>query len=106
MVRITAVLSVAAIASAVVSAAAQKPTDERLLVEVASSKEDPFAPGLMGLDVQPGGRVVAMMLPLQMLITAAYDILPAQLSFVPDLPDAPLKTMYDIKAKAEANAIP
>jgi uncharacterized protein (TIGR03435 family) len=46
------------------------------------------------------------MAPLQLLITSAYGILPVQLQFAPNLPDAALKTFYDIEAKPEANAIP
>jgi len=74
--------------------------------EVASIKEKQFVPGLVGVDFQPGGRVVATQAPLPMLIWAAYDILPTQLEFGSDVPTAALQTFYDIEAKPEANAIP
>src|SRR5215831_6143476 len=79
---------------------------QRPSFEVASIKEHPFAPGLMGLDAQPGGRFVATMATVQMLITAAYDLLPAQLEFATGLPDAPLKMNYDIEAKSPSGSIP
>ena len=78
---------------------------ERPTFEVASIKEHPFAPGLMGVDFRPDGRVVATQAPLQWLIMAAYAILPAQLEFAPNVADAALKTNYDIEAKP-GNAIP
>src|SRR5438874_1577679 len=78
---------------------------ERPTFEVASIKEHPFAPGLMGVDFRPDGRVVATQAPLQWLIMAAYAILPAQLEFAPNVADAALKTNYDIEAKP-ATAIP
>jgi uncharacterized protein (TIGR03435 family) len=107
MRTLTPALAISLLCSSIPSARLLSQTNsQKLSFEVASIKEHPFAPGFMGLDVQPGGRFVAMMLPLQMLITVAYDILPAQLEFAPNVPDAPLKTMYDIEAKAEANAIP
>jgi uncharacterized protein (TIGR03435 family) len=79
---------------------------ERPAFEVASIKEHPFVPGLVGVDFQPGGRLVSHQAPLSMLIWAAYDILPSQVEFVPDVPKATLQTLYDIEAKPEANAIP
>lgn len=80
--------------------------NEPFKFEVASIKERPFTPGVMGVEFQSGGRMVATMAPLPLLITSAYAILPAQLQFSPNLPDAALKLFYDIEAKPEANAIP
>jgi uncharacterized protein (TIGR03435 family) len=99
-------LMVAGIAALIIPLVAQTTVGEKVAFEVASVKEHPFQPGVVGLDVQPGGRFVAMMAPMPMLITAAYDILPAQLQFAPGLADGPLQTNYDIEAKAPAGAIP
>jgi uncharacterized protein (TIGR03435 family) len=74
--------------------------------EVASIKERQFVPGIVGVDFQPGGRVVANQAPLPMLIWAAYDILPQQVQYPPSVPETTLRTFYDIEAKPEANAIP
>jgi uncharacterized protein (TIGR03435 family) len=74
--------------------------------EVASIKEREFRPGLMGVGFQPGGRMIANQTPVQLLITAAYHIAPAQLQFAPNLPKDTLQAFYDIEAKPEANAIP
>jgi uncharacterized protein (TIGR03435 family) len=74
--------------------------------EVASIKEREFRPGLMGVGFQPGGRMIANQAPVQLLITAAYNIAPAQLQFAPNLPKDALQALYDIEAKPEANAIP
>ena len=52
---------------------------ERPAFEVASIKPRQFSPGLMGVDYQAGGRMVATQAPLQLLIMSAYNILPAQL---------------------------
>jgi uncharacterized protein (TIGR03435 family) len=97
------VLIVAMFVPAMIITAAQ---NQPLKFEVASIKERPFTPGVMGVEFQSGGRMVAMMAPLPLLITSAYGILPAQLQFSPNLPDAALKLFYDIEAKPEANAIP
>ena len=74
--------------------------------EVASIKEREFRPGLVGVEFQPGGRIIANQSPIQLLIMAAYRILPAQLQFEPNLPKDVLQAFYDIEAKPEANVIP
>jgi uncharacterized protein (TIGR03435 family) len=74
--------------------------------EVASIKEREFRPGLLGVEFQPGGRVIANQAPVQLLIMAAYHILPAQLQFGPNVARDVLQTFYDIEAKPEANVIP
>src|SRR5262245_23691679 len=77
---------------------------ERPAFEVASIKPRQFTPGLLGIDFQPGGRVVATQAPLHMLIWSAYGILPTQLEFAEKV--EPPRDMYDIDARPEANAIP
>jgi uncharacterized protein (TIGR03435 family) len=79
---------------------------ERTAFEVASIKPHEFSPGLMGVDFQPGGRVIATQVPLPLLILSAYHILPAQLQLPSNLPDEIFKVVFDIEAKPEANAIP
>ena len=74
--------------------------------EVASIKEREFRPGLMGVEFQHGGRVIANQAPIHLLITAAYNILPAQLQFEPNIAKDVLQGFYDIEAKPEANVIP
>lgn len=74
--------------------------------EVASIKEREFRPGLMGVEFQPGGRVIANQAPLSLLIMSAYGILPAQLQFAPGVSKEVMQALYDIEAKPEANAIP
>jgi uncharacterized protein (TIGR03435 family) len=74
--------------------------------EVASIKEREFRPGLLGVEFQPGGRVIANQAPIPLLIMAAYHILPAQLQFEPNLTKDALQAFYDIEAKPEANVIP
>src|SRR5215469_18809672 len=74
--------------------------------EVASIKERPFIPGTMGVEFRPGGRMVATMASVELLIMSAYGIHPTQLQFAANLPDAALRSFYDIEAKAETNAIP
>jgi uncharacterized protein (TIGR03435 family) len=79
---------------------------ERLSFELASIKERIFVPGPVGVDFQPGGRMLAYQAPVTLLITTAYSILPSQLEFSPDFKDRPPRAFYDIEAKAEAGAIP
>jgi len=74
--------------------------------EVASIREREFRPGLLGVEFQPGGRVIANQAPVQLLIMAAYQILPAQLQFEPNVAKDVLQAFYDIEAKPEANVIP
>lgn len=74
--------------------------------EVASIKAREFRPGLVGVEFQPGGRVIAHQAPIQLLIMAAYHILPAQLQFEPSVAKDVLQTFYDVEAKPEANVIP
>ena len=74
--------------------------------EVASIKEREFHPGLLGVEFQPGGRMIANQAPIQLLIMAAYNILPARLQFEPNVAKDVLQAFYDIEAKPEANAIP
>ena len=74
--------------------------------EVSSIRERPFVAGTMGVEYRPGGRVVATMASVELLIMSAYGIHPTQLQFAPNLPDAVLRSFYDIEAKAETNAIP
>jgi len=82
------------------------PAQERPAFEVASIKGHEFSPGFLGMEFQPGGRVVATQMPVQLLIISAYNILPAQLEFAANMPDEVLKTVYDIEAKPGPNAIP
>jgi uncharacterized protein (TIGR03435 family) len=79
---------------------------ERATFEVASIKEHPFTPGVVGVEYLPGGRVVAKMAPVHLLIMSAYGILPSQLQFAPNVPVSSINSSYDIEAKADANAIP
>src|SRR4051812_21699492 len=79
---------------------------QRPAFEVASIKPREFKPGLIGVGFEPGGRLIANQAPVHMLITTAYHILPAQLQNAPGLPIEPLRTLYDIDARPEANAIP
>lgn len=74
--------------------------------EVASIRERPFSPGIMGVEYRPEGKVVATMAPVQLLIMSAYGIHPTQLQIPPDLRNAVISLFYDIQARAEANAIP
>src|SRR4051794_32087411 len=76
----------------------------RPVFEVASIKPREFKPGLLGIDYQAGGRLVATQAPLDMLIWSAYAILPPQLEFAPGV--EPSKDMYDIEARPGPNAIP
>lgn len=80
---------------------------ERLEFEVASIKERPFVPGSqMGVEFQPGARLIATMAPVQLLIMSAYRLREAQLQFSPNVPVTALNTFYDIQAKSGANTIP
>jgi len=102
-VRVALLFGILAVAA--ITLRSQSSAEEKSSFEVASVKEHPFAPGFVGLDFQPEGRFVARMAPLQMLIWSAYDILPAQLQFAGEVPEA-LKTNYDIEAKTAPGAIP
>jgi uncharacterized protein (TIGR03435 family) len=79
---------------------------QRPAFDVASIKEHPFSPGVMGVEFQAGGRLVAKMAPVYLLIMSAYGLLPAQLQFGPNPPEAVLNMTYDIEAKPDASAIP
>ena len=73
--------------------------------DVASVREQQFVPGsLIGVEYHAGGRLTANA-PIPLLITSAYDILPAQLSFAPGVLDTRQPIVYDIEAKAEPEAI-
>jgi uncharacterized protein (TIGR03435 family) len=73
--------------------------------DVASIREHQFAPGsLVGVEYHAGGRFTANA-PIPLLITSAYNLLPAQLSFAPGVLDARQPIFYDIEAKAEPGAI-
>jgi len=81
---------------------------ERPAFDVASIKERQFVSGsIVGVEFQAGGRVVATMAPVPLLITFAYDLLPSQLEFAPAVRNDPaLMTFYDIDARPEAGTFP
>jgi len=81
---------------------------ERPAFDIASIKERQFVSGsVVGVEFQPGGRVIATMAPVPLLITFAYELLPSQLEIAPGVRnDAALMTFYDIDARPEAGAIP
>jgi uncharacterized protein (TIGR03435 family) len=81
---------------------AQKPA----AFEVASIHEHQFVPGsVVGVEYHPGGRLTANA-PIQLLITSAYSILPAQLQFAPGVLETGQPLFYDIEAKAGPDVIP
>jgi uncharacterized protein (TIGR03435 family) len=79
---------------------------ERAAFEVASIKEHPFTPGVVGVEYLAGGRMVAKMAPVDLLIMSAYGLLPSQLEFPKAVPVSTVKSFYDIEAKADPNVIP
>jgi uncharacterized protein (TIGR03435 family) len=78
---------------------------DRPAFEVASIKEKQFVPGLMGVDFEPGGRMVARQAPTPLLIQAAFRIQRWQLEFSKDLPKDAVG-LFDIEAKPASSAIP
>jgi len=62
-------------------------------------------PHPIGFDIQPGGRLHAVNVPLIMIISAAYDV-PFQSARVTGLPDWATGQAYDIDAVPEKGAIP
>lgn len=85
---------------------AQAQPATRLAFEVASVKTNKSTDfRSTGMQFLPGGRMVVRNLPLQILITAAYD-LPFQSDRLTGGPGAILGERYDIEATAEKGAIP
>jgi uncharacterized protein (TIGR03435 family) len=73
---------------------------------VASIHEHQFVPGsVVGVEYHAGGRLTANA-PIPLLITSAYDILPAQLQIAPGVLDTRQPAFYDIEAKARPDAVP
>ena len=96
-----AAITVGLVGALLASPSAQKPAS----FDVASIHEHQFVPGsLIGVEYHAGGRLTANA-PIPLLITSAYDILPAQLSFAPGVLDTRQPIVYDIEAKAEPEAI-
>ena len=75
----------------------------RLEFEVASIKATKFVPGVMGVQLLPGGRMHVAQAPVSLLITAAYHVSQQQIEWPTPLPDM-LKTVYNIDAKAPSTA--
>jgi bla regulator protein BlaR1 len=71
--------------------------------EVASIKPTKFAPGLIGVQFLPGGRIHVAQAPVSLLITAAYHISAQQIEWPKPLPPM-LETFYNIDAKAPSSA--
>lgn len=88
----------AAILLAVVSAHAQTPV--RRQFEVVSVKQNTAPPGLVDLHFYPGGRFIAVNMPLSLLIDMAYGVGTAQEHRVPGWIGSE-SARYDITAKAE-----
>jgi uncharacterized protein (TIGR03435 family) len=100
MLRIKAVLSVAAITVAM-SAGAQT-TGQKPSFEVASVKANLTGAARSMLGPQPGGRFIATNVPLKVLITNAYQLLNFQVIGGPDWINT---DRWDVVAKAEEGSI-
>jgi uncharacterized protein (TIGR03435 family) len=83
---------------------AQSPVRKQLSFEVASIKVNSGEDRRLGLEFQPGGRVIAHGLPLYMLVAMAYDI-PFQSARLVGGPDWARAERYDIEAKADPAAL-
>ena len=70
--------------------------------EVASIKPTRFTPGLMGVQLLPGGRVIAAQSPLPLLIAAAYGISGDRIEW-PNTAPPMLNELYNINAKARSS---
>jgi len=70
--------------------------------DVASIKPTTFAPGLMGVQFLPGGRVVVAQSPLPLLIAAAYGISQERIEWPKPAPPV-VNELYNIEAKAASS---
>ena len=79
------------------------PAQDKLSFEVASIKPNHSGTRMMGIQFQPGGRMVATNVTVKQLITLAYGIKDGQLSGGPSWIDS---DHYDIAAKPDSRATP
>jgi uncharacterized protein (TIGR03435 family) len=91
-------LMLAALASVSAPAVAQSAAGPAERFEVASVKRNTAGEPGFGLDVQPGGRFIAVNLPLIQLIRAAYTL---QVFQITDAPGWVTSDRFDINAKAD-----
>lgn len=79
---------------------AQVPARDHPAFEVVSVKRNPSAVGGFRVEIQPGGRLVASYVTLQLLVTDAYEIQSYQLA---NAPDWFAKDHFDITAVAASD---